>query len=117
MKKLTMLAAFAMLTGCSIGWVRPDGTEGNLDRDRFECQQQMSKTYPPMMMQVQVGGGYVTPSRTKCRSDGPNTNCITYPSVYVPPEWALQDVNEQNRSNGLSACLRSRGYEFHMGFK
>lgn len=117
MKKLIAVAALATLTGCSIGWVRPGGTPYEFDHDRFDCQQQAAQMYPPMMMQRQVGGGYITPSHTQCYGYAPNISCTTYPGVFVPPQWALEDANEDNRTGQYNACLRSRGYEFHMGFK
>jgi hypothetical protein len=117
LKKWLMLALVATLTGCSIGWVRPGGTEMELDRDRFECRQRAAQMYPQMMMQRQVGGGYVTPSHTQCYGYEPRVSCTTYPGSYIPPQFVIEDANEGNRNSAVSACLRDRGYEFHMGFK
>jgi hypothetical protein len=116
-KKVLILAALANLTGCAIGWERPGGTPMELDRDRFECQQQAVGMFPQVMMQRQVGGGYVTPSRTQCYGYEPRVSCVTQPGVYVPPQFAIKDANEDNRNGAISACLRSRGYEFNMRFK
>jgi hypothetical protein len=112
-----MLAVAANLTGCAIGWERPGGTEMELNRDRFECQQQAVRMYPQVMVQVQVGGGYVTPSRTQCYGYEPHISCTTYPGAFVPPQFAIQDANEGNRNGAVSACLRERGYSFNMRFK
>lgn len=112
-----MLAAAANLTGCAIGWERPGGTPMELDRDRFECQQQAAQMYPQVMVQRQVGGGYVTPSHTECRGYEPRVSCTTYPGYFVPPRFAIEDANEDNRNGAVSACLRDRGYTFNMRFK
>jgi hypothetical protein len=117
LKWLSLLALAAGLTGCAIGWVRPGGTEMELDRDRFECLQQAAQVYPQVMMQRQIGGGYVTPSRTQCYGYEPRVTCTTYPGSFVPPQFAIVDGNEDNRNNAVSACLRDRGYAFHIGFK
>lgn len=117
MKNLWVLVVAIGLSGCAIGWVKPDGTDSELDRDQFACQQQATQMFPQVMMQQQVGGGYFTPSRTQCYGYAPNISCITYPGEFVPPQFAIVDVNEQSRNSTINACLRSRGYSFHIGFK
>ncbi|MDB5776416.1 MAG: putative lipoprotein [Herbaspirillum sp.] len=117
MKKIIIFLSIFLQAGCAIGWSRPGGTEMELSLDRFTCEQQAARMYPRMMVQRQVGGGYLTPSRTECRGNENRSSCVTYPGQYVPPVFAFEDANAFNRNDAVSGCLRSMGYEFHMGFK
>jgi hypothetical protein len=45
------LAAAAYVAGCTRGWVRPGSDSADLDREKFECQFEASKTVASTRME------------------------------------------------------------------
>ena len=107
----------AILSGCAIGWSRPNTTEAEFNQDRYECQQQAARMYPVMMVQSTVGVGYQTAAETDCYTYGANTNCTTTGGNYVPPATVTEDANLYSRNTVERSCLNSKGYTFKMEFE
>lgn len=106
-----------LLTGCAIGWERPNTTEAEFYQDRYQCEQQAAQMYPVAIVQRTVAGGYQGPSQTNCYGYGNNIQCTTTPGTYMPPVSTAQDVNAMNRDGAFRSCLNSKGYTFKMEFK
>ena len=116
--RFKILALFCFfLTGCATGWYRPDTTESEFYRDRYECQQQAAQMYPVMIIKRVIHPGYQAPAQTDCTSYGNQVSCTTTPGAHTPPITTTEDANLSNRNNASSACLNSRGYKFKMEFK
>lgn len=108
---ITNLISLLVLSGCAMGWSRPNTTEAEFYQDKFQCEQQAASAYPVNMMAT--GVGYQTPMRTSCTSYGNQVNCTTMPGMYTPP--AQMDVNATSRAITFRNCLQSKGYEFKIG--
>ena len=106
-----------LLTGCAIGWSRPNTTEAEFNQDRYECEQQAAQMYPVVMVQRTIGSGYQTSAQTNCTSYGNTTNCTTTGGNYVPPATVTEDANSTNRGFAFQSCLNSKGYTYKMEFK
>lgn len=106
-----VLATFALLEGCAMGWTRPNTTEAQFNQDRFQCEQQAASTYPVVM--ASSGSGYQAPARTNCTTYGNQTNCTTTPGAYTPPPQS--DANAFARASAVRSCLQSKGYVNKVG--
>ena len=105
------VVSLILLGGCAMGWTRPNTTQAQFYRDRFQCEQQAANMYPVVM--ASAGPGYQAPARTYCTTYGNQTNCTTTPGVYAPAPQS--DANAIARSGAFSSCLQSRGYVYKVG--
>jgi len=105
---LILVTVISAITGCATGWVRPNTTQAEGQRDGYECEQQATRMYPVAMRSV--GPGRTTDSYTNCNSYGGQTNCSTTPGSYTPPPQT--DVNAMNRSSARESCLQAKGYRY-----
>ena len=104
-----------ILTGCNIGWTRPNTTQAEFNQDRYACQQEAARIYPTAMMQQTVGTGYQNPAQTECYGYGNNNiSCTTTGGNYVPPRTITVDANANNRSTAFDSCMNARSYTFKM---
>jgi len=111
MKTAGLAAALTLvLSGCAMGWYRPNTTEAQFYQDRSACESQAAMAYPVTM--VAGPGGYQTPTNTRCTTSFGVTNCQTTPGANVP--GVAIDANANNRLAMFGACMRGKGYEFKM---
>lgn len=111
-KLLAVVAVVMALSGCGMGWARPDTTRAEFARDMFSCKQQALQMYPVEMVQTTVGSGYQTPAQTTCNTYGGQTDCTTYGGNYVPPATTTQDENQTSRNIATEQCMKSLGYKW-----
>jgi hypothetical protein len=95
-----------LLGGCAMGWSRPNTTEAEFKLDRFECEQQATKTYPVVI--TSIVSGHEAPSQANCSSYAGHMNCTATPGSYAPPRQV--DVNANARASDVRSCLQSKGY-------
>jgi len=94
------------IAGCGMGWTRPNTSEAEFYKDRYECQREAASMYPIAMRPS--GPGYQAPAQTDCTSYGNQISCTTTPGSYTPaPQY---DSNATARSSAVSSCLEARGY-------
>ena len=102
-----LLALLLPFGACTAVWDRPNTTEAEFNRDRFECQQQALSMYPVIISSPPV---YQTPAQTTCTTIGNVTSCKT-----ITPSPALQipqtDQNAVNRTVEFTSCLEAKGYK------
>lgn len=119
MWKLTV-TLFLVLAGCAQPQKWYGGTESSFNRDRYECEQEAARSFPPQMVQHQTSPGVnVQPSQsvqTNCTRYGNQVNCTSTPqgvnaSIYNrPPSYVTLDANAGSRGNSVRSCLFARGY-------
>ena len=106
-----VLAIIAFLLGaCAEYWAKPGGTEAELDATKSICRTQSYLLFPPVLQQVMVDGGYVTPLITTCSGWGPNRSCVTSGGMFLPPTYAAVDDNAEPREAAFRSCLYTAGW-------
>ena len=118
-----VLLSISSLTGCAqYQWQKYGGTQGQFNRDSYECQMEAAHAYPSAIVTQQLRSGYTTPATTNCYSNGSayglgdnvygssNTSCTTTPGQKVAPVTYTVDANKRNRVETAKACLLARGY-------
>ena len=108
--RLAVVVAATALSGCAMGWYRPNTTEAQFYQDRVNCEMQSSAAYPPMLV---TSGGGQGPSTTRCTNSYGVINCTTQPGLVMP--GYTSDANMIARSGMFDACMRGRGYVFKIG--
>lgn len=109
---LLLVAALSFtLSGCAEKWEKPGATEMEFDAVRSVCTSQANLRFPPMMRQVQISNGYMTPEVTNCSGNDHFTNCRTTGGQYVPPSTMAVDDNEAGRNQDVRACLFENGWQ------
>ena len=116
MKKYAIILGCLLLNGCAFGWHNKYYTYPDVDKDKFECEQIAAGNYPTHIAQYQGSNGYVTQGQTSCVGNYSAYSCTSQPGQYVPPTQTSYDANAFNRVGLYNSCMRSRGYEFKMGF-
>ena len=106
---LVLLMA-ASVAGGAEKWEKPGATAQEFDATRASCQGQAYSQVPPMMEQVQISAGYVTPRQTQCTGYGYSVNCFTTGGQYVAPVFMSVDRNESGRRNVARSCLYGAGW-------
>ena len=112
------------LSGCAqFQWHKAGATQGEFNRDSYECQTEAARTYPTQVVTQQVTSGYTTPSTTDCYGTGSaygnsgyvygnsNVNCTTTPGQHVPGVTFTVDVNANNRAQAARQCMYAHGWQ------
>ncbi|MFZ2652784.1 MAG: hypothetical protein WA210_22010 [Burkholderiaceae bacterium] len=116
---LVLLASLFALGGCAAKWSRPNTSESVFYQDRYQCEQDAARAYPPAMVQSMTSPGFQAaprPSQTNCTSVGNQISCRSAPqgldaSIYnTPPTYVSEDMNVSNRNSAVQSCLFSKGY-------
>jgi len=94
------LSSVIIVTGCAMGWTRPNTTETEYQQDLFACKKEVAIMYPVSMA--------APSSETNCQKNGNQVNCTTTPTQQT-------DVNEHARSSAGITCMRAKGYIFKFG--
>jgi hypothetical protein len=110
------LLALSMLAGCATyQWSKDGATQADFQGDRYQCNNEAARSYPPAVITQQVTQGYTTAAYTTCNSNGDayssNTNCTTTGGQYVPPTYVNVDANAGNRAQAQRQCMFAHGYE------
>ena len=122
--KASYLLTFILLSGCAqYQWQKYGATQGDFNRDSYECQSEAARTYPTQVVTQQVTSGYTTPSFTNCSGTGSaygnagyvygnsNVDCTTMPGQYVPGFTSTVDVNANNRAQAAKSCMYAHDWQ------
>jgi hypothetical protein len=110
--RMALLLAFLPLAGCASQlWAKPGGTPAEFEGAKAGCNTQSYAMFPPMMQQVMVMAGYVTPVQTSCSGGGYAVNCFTTGGNYVPPLYVPVDQNQGARNSAVRSCLMTAGWQ------
>lgn len=105
---ISMLGVLA-ISGCAMGWTRPDTTAAEFYQDKMQCEQQALQMYPP----AAARSTYQSPAMTSCQNYGNHVECMTTPgAAYTQPGY---DVNGTSRNMAIGDCLRGKGYTYRVG--
>jgi hypothetical protein len=116
---VVVLSSVALLGGCASRWSRPNTSESQFYQDRYQCEQDAARSYPPAMVQRTTSPGFQAApraSQTNCTTIGNNISCNTAPtgldaSIFNrPPTQVTEDVNIGSRNSAVQSCLYARGY-------
>ena|SRR5882672_8213113 len=113
-----------LLSACAqYQWQKYGATQIDFDRDKYECQTEAARTYPPLLVTRQIIQGYATASTTNCSGTGSaygssgyafgnsNVTCTTTPGQNVPGYSTTDDANAGNRSQAAKQCMYARGWQ------
>lgn len=108
-RMLALGATLAMaLGGCAhYQWFKPDATEADYNQAIYACNTAAARTYPVVPSVQPVSPGYFTPGFTRCGYHG----CWTGPGYYVPPAMGTVDINQGNRDQAASECMKAHGWQ------
>lgn len=99
--RISVLLVACIVSGCSLGWARPNTTEAQFYQDRLACEQQAASMYPSQPSQQSQS------YKTNCSSYGNQTNCTSKPDPFANQSI---DISISQRASVLDVCLRSKGY-------
>ncbi len=113
LKTLAAVLVAATLAGCTqYQWVHPTRTPAQYGGDRLACESRAAALYPSTPVVVQTSGGYFEPGWRSCnRTRYGDVYCRNAPPSYIPPNYAVQDLNASPREKMVEACLYQRGYQ------
>ncbi len=109
-KRIISLSVIFALTGCAEQWHKPGASEADFEAMKAECNSQSAAKFPPLIRQVPVTNGYVTPATTSCSDTGHSVDCYTLGGQYVPPALIAIDDNENARNQNIRACFFKNGW-------
>ena len=109
MKNILWIALSATaITGCTVGgWTRPNTSEAEFRRDTYQCEQEATRMYPPLLVQVRSPYADET-EQTRCTRYGNQVNCTT--TKPGNSQTSTEDANAGARSNAHRSCLNAKGY-------
>nr|WP_294510637.1 hypothetical protein [uncultured Rhodopila sp.] len=106
-----MFGACVAVAACTEYWAKPGGTPAEFEAAKAACQSQAYAQFRPVMQQVMVSPGYVTPLQTICNGGQYGTNCYTTGGQYLPPSFMMVDQNEAGRNSAARSCLFAAGWQ------
>ena len=98
------------LAGCATVWVKPGATEQDFQVMQSNCTARAFQRYPASLQQVQTGPPYFVPPMVQCGGWGPYYRCVTVPGQWMPPSYALVDVNQSPRSQDIQSGFYENGW-------
>lgn len=107
----TIIAACVSLAGCTQYWAKPGGTYAEFDATKAACDSRAYYQFPPVLQQVMLAPGYITPLQTNCTPIGNSVSCYTTGGQYIPPSYMMVDQNRDGRSSAVRSCLYSAGWQ------
>lgn len=107
-----MLALIALLAGCAERWERPGATEAESEAAQARCTAIAAGQVPPALVWTIVAPARWEPGERRCRTYRNQTECVSRPPRYVPPEYGWVDANTAQRSAARAACLAEEGWTY-----
>jgi hypothetical protein len=92
-------------------WAKPGGSPAEFEGAKEGCNTQSYSMFPPMMQQIMVTSGYMTPMQTNCTNVGYSVSCYTTGGNYVPPVYMPVDQNQGARNSAFRSCLMTAGWQ------
>ncbi len=107
------VTALVVLSACGTiyYWVKPGGSQSELDADKTECRVLAAGAIPRDTQQVKLTSGSRTPTMTNCSSFGRSVDCISTGGAYIPPTYYSYDANEGLRDDAVELCLQRKGWQ------
>jgi len=112
LKKLLMLAAVLMLTGCNtvtLLW-KPGVSLSQKQVDYDQCTI-MAMREVPVNQVTHYNPGYYNAGTTQCNRIGNSVSCYQVGAVNIPGSVNSQDVNQGLRDRVRDRCLAAKGYQ------
>lgn len=115
--KFYLLLALLVSSCATYKWVKPGANESDFNSDRYNCQMDATKSYPPVYQEQVVYDAYAgLRGKSSCSS---NVNQIgNYRTIdtecndrnYPPPTTQQVDLNTGSRGSFYSSCMNSKGW-------
>lgn len=71
-----------------------------------------ARLYPAEPVTVREPGMVIERGIARCwRTPSGFTRCYSPEPIYFPPTYSTRDLNEDDRSRTIEACLYSKGYQ------
>jgi len=102
-KKLIVIAAAVVLSGCANPWHKPGGTQAELEQVVSACQIEAQQAVPAAIAYR------LTPGRTHTTSKCKNDKC-SETTTYTPPAMTPYDTNAGMRAQYERACMFRHGW-------
>lgn len=101
------------ITGCvQYGWVHPTKTTAQFHQDKYQCNIESSKIYPPTFQTILKAQDQRT--TTDCYNNGRNRSTCTKKETGYFPSTEVVDANQRNRDNLLRECLYNQGWRMEL---
>lgn len=114
MKRVAVLSALALISGCVSGpadLVHKTGSslaqrQLAADQCRIESLRQV-----PQALVTETDPGYYNPGTIQCNTFGNMTSCNRVGAVNIPASSSTYDVNQSLRDRTIARCLASKGFD------
>lgn len=112
-KRALPIAALLLLAACQrYEWVHPTKSLAQFGRDRLSCEERAARLYPAEPVTIREPGMFIERGIERCwRTSSGYVRCHSPRPIFVPPSYSTRDVNEDDRTRTIEACLISKGYE------
>jgi uncharacterized lipoprotein len=109
-KRILFSLLVLTLSGCAEKWVKPGATEQQFEAMKAACNSKAMAAFPPMLRQVPLSNGYMTPTTTDCTRNAYSVSCTTTEGQYVPPAMRVIDDNVEARNQNIRSCYYENGW-------
>lgn len=96
------IASTLFLSGCPMGWTRPNTSQAQFEQDNYECRMLAEQTYPRPV----PNSGQREPINTNCRFSGNSADCTSTGGERSTPA----DSSALSRAMSVGRCMRGKGY-------
>ena len=109
-RKWPLILLLLAVASCAEKWEKAGATPEEFEAMKSACSAQSAARFPPMLRQVQLTSGYITPVTTNCSGYGYSVNCFTTGGQYVPPVIITVDDNGSARNQDTRSCFFQNGW-------
>jgi hypothetical protein len=106
---VSLTAMFFLLTGCASKWEHPIKSENDFSVDKYTCEQESVKLYPPLILSSPFQGGYTASPMGYYPFYGTG---YFRRGLYYSPVFTVEDYNEANRKKTFQSCMNTLGWEW-----
>lgn len=114
MKKIAVVGALALVSGCVSGPVNVVHKTGSTFSQRQlaadECRIEGLRQVPQSMV-TETSPGYYNPGTIQCNTFGNTTSCNRVGAVNIAATSSTYDVNQSLRDRTVARCLAAKGYD------
>ena len=110
LRALGLIAGMVLLSGCAEKWEKLGASAQEFDGMKAGCSTRAYAMFPPMMQQIQLTGGYVTPVSMSCSYAGYMQDCIQTGGQYMAPVTMMVDNNKAGRTQATRSCFFGNGW-------
>nr|WP_321986502.1 hypothetical protein [uncultured Lichenicoccus sp.] len=111
LKSALILACTLLVSGCAgTKWEKAGASPDEFEATKASCLSRGYARVPPMMVPIQVGGGYTTPVTTNCYGSGYGASCTSSGGQYIQPVIIPVDENSRARAQDVRSCFFENGW-------